>query len=79
MFHMHIDSLSGILPSSQDSHQYVMSQRRQKYEDLLSAIKVMRLVAADAGTSEMFLKMFLLESGLLTFEEHNMVWKDSKT
>ncbi|KAK3101264.1 hypothetical protein FSP39_002243 [Pinctada imbricata] len=62
----------GILPSNQESHAFVMSQRKQKYEDLRNAVKVMRLVKSLENVPQLYLKMFLLETGQLTFEEHNM-------
>ena len=63
----------GILPPHQASHDFVMQQRRQQYSDLHDALVAMRRVTDSNPQSEVFLKMFLVEEGLLPFEEINMV------
>ena len=63
----------GILPPHQGSHDFVMKQRKQQYADLHEALVAMQRVTTSTHQSEVFLKMFLVEEGLLPFEETKMV------
>ena len=64
---------AGILPPHQGSHDFVLKQRKQQYEDLHEALVAMQRITASTHQSEVFLKMFLVEEGLLPFEEAKMV------
>ena len=66
-------SVLGVLPANQDSHEFVMSQRKEQYENLRHALDVMRKVDKDTPIPIVFLKMFLIEEGKLPFDEVNMV------
>lgn len=63
----------GVLPANQDSHEFVMTQRKEQYENLRHALEVMRKVDKDMPTSVVFLKMFLIEEGRLPFDEHDLL------
>lgn len=64
---------TGVLPANQDSHEFVMTQRKEQYENLRHALEVMRKIDKDTPTSVVFLKMFLTEEGRLPFDEHDLV------
>lgn len=66
----------GIIPCNQGSHDFVMEQRSQQHNDLLHALKLMRRVDNSTSTGELVLKMFKLESGMLTFEDQEVVDQD---
>ena len=63
----------GVLPASQDSHEFVMSQRKEQYDNLRHALDVMRKVDEDTPVPIIFFKMFLIEEGRLPFDEDDMV------
>lgn len=50
-----------------------MDQRKQQYNDLLHALKLMRRVDNSTSTGILVLKMYKLETGMLTFEDHELV------
>lgn len=54
--------LLDILPVYPDSHQFVMEQRTDQYNDLLYAVEKLNLVDMDAPRSEVLLEMWLLEN-----------------
>ncbi|PZC78219.1 TBC1 domain family member 7 [Helicoverpa armigera] len=54
--------LLDILPVYPDSHQYVMEQRTEQYQDLLYAVEMLELVDMDAPRSEVLFEMWLLEN-----------------
>ncbi|GJQ76001.1 hypothetical protein Trydic_g18055 [Trypoxylus dichotomus] len=62
--------LLGVLPMYVDCHTFVIKQRQQEYEDLLRALKVMRVVDANTPKPQQFLAMWLLQSGKLHFESN---------
>ena len=66
-------TFAGILPPHQASHDFVMAQRRQQYSDLHEALVAMSRITHSTHQSEVFLKMFLVEEGLLPFDEAKMV------
>lgn len=68
----------GIIPCSQGSQDFVMDQRKQQYNDLLHALKLMRRVDNSTSTGILVLKMYKLETGMLTFEDHELVDPDDK-
>ncbi|XP_064603429.1 TBC1 domain family member 7-like [Liolophura sinensis] len=69
--------LLGILPSNQSSQEFVWKQRKQQYEDLLHAVRVLGRVNSHTPLSEVFLKMYLVEEGALQFQEDIMLSKDN--
>ena len=50
-----------------------MKQRKQQYEDINEALVAMQRITTSTHQAEVFLKMFLVEEGLLPFEETKMV------
>jgi hypothetical protein len=52
-----------LFPVSQD---FVMDQRKQQYNDLLHALRLMRRVDNSTSTGILVLKMYKLETGMLT-------------
>lgn len=50
-----------ILPVYADSHQFVMEQRTEQYNDLLYAAEMLERVEMTAPRSEILLAMWLLE------------------
>ena len=62
-----------VLPVHQASHQYVSEQRQQQYDDLHEALEAMRKIDETTPLPEVHLKMFLIESGLLPFNQSGMV------
>lgn len=53
---------SGLAPVFCDSHDYVMAQWSMVYEDLLRALKVIRLIDDKTAKSRVFYAMWLLEN-----------------
>ena len=64
---------TGVLPANQDSHEFVMTQRKEQYQNLRHALDVMRRVNEKTSLPVVFLKMFLIEEGRLPFDENHMV------
>lgn len=54
--------LLDILPVYPDSHQYVMEQRTEQYQDLLYAVEMYELVDINAPRCQVLLEMWLLEN-----------------
>lgn len=54
--------LLDILPVYPDSHQFVMEQRMEQYQDLLYAVEMLELVDMNASRSKILLQMWLLEN-----------------
>ena len=65
--------ISGILPANQDSHDFVLKNRTEQYNNLRHALDVMRKVNDNTPQPEIFLKMFLIEEGLLPFQDSDLV------
>lgn len=59
-----------------DCHPFVMSQRKQEYNDILHTLMVIRAVDEKTPKSQVFLTMWLMKKGELTFDL-NMVSQDS--
>ncbi len=68
---------AGILPAHQGSHSFVATQRSQQYSDLIEALRLMRKVTLETPLEEIHLKMMLLETGSLIFDECRMVSRDT--
>lgn len=58
-----------------DCHPFVMGQRRQEYNDLHHTLMVTRIVDEKTPKSQVFLTMWLMQKGDLTFDL-NMVSQD---
>ncbi|KAJ0170672.1 hypothetical protein K1T71_013444 [Dendrolimus kikuchii] len=54
--------LLDILPVYPDSHQFVMEQRTEQYQDLLRAVEMLELVDMKAPRSKILLEMWILEN-----------------
>ena len=65
--------ISGVIPANQDSHEFVMKNRTEQYGYLKRALQVMRRIDDNSPQSEVFLKMFLTEEGLLPFKDTDLV------
>lgn len=52
----------GVFPTFTESHDYVMTQRIAVYDDLLHALKIMRIVDEKTQKSRIFHAMWLLET-----------------
>ena len=63
----------GVIPPHQQSHDFVMLQRNQQYNDLKEALVAMRKVDDRTPLAEAHLKMFLIEDSILPFDEQKMV------
>ncbi|XP_048730342.1 TBC1 domain family member 7-like isoform X2 [Ostrea edulis] len=59
-----------ILCANPDGHKFLMQQRSQKYNDLHHAVKLLRYVHEDTPIGKVFLKMYLVESGQIKFEQY---------
>lgn len=62
-----------MLPVYQASHQYVAEQQQQQYDDLQEALEAMHKIDETTPLPEVHLKMFLVENGLLPFNQSGMV------
>lgn len=51
-----------IIPVYPDSHQFVMEQRTEQYQDLLYAVEMLELVDLKAPRSQVLMEMWLLET-----------------
>ncbi|XP_045176931.1 TBC1 domain family member 7-like [Mercenaria mercenaria] len=63
----------GILPANQDSHDFVLKNRTEQYNHLRHALDVMRKVDNTTPHTVIFLKMFLIEEGLLPFNDNDLL------
>ncbi|XP_061164463.1 TBC1 domain family member 7-like [Saccostrea echinata] len=59
-----------VLCANSDSHEFLMQQRKQKYNDLNHAVKLLRYVDENTPIGKVFLKMYLVESGQIKFEQY---------
>ncbi|XP_077286491.1 TBC1 domain family member 7 [Arctopsyche grandis] len=57
----------GVLPTYTDLHSFVSTQRQAQFNDLQHALKVMRIVDNNTPKPQLFLAMFMLESGRLHY------------
>lgn len=66
MYRLHVwKVLLGILPPHSDSHTLVAGYRREQYHDVLEALEVMRFIHSATPPTEVYLRMFQLESQVL--------------
>lgn len=65
--------IADVVPIYMDSHQFVMQQRQQTYKDLLNALQVMRIVDSNTQKPQLFLAMFLIETGNLKYDTNLQV------
>ncbi|XP_010870732.1 TBC1 domain family member 7 [Esox lucius] len=66
MYRIHVwKVLLGILPPHSDSHTLVGGYRREQYQDVLEALTVMRFIQRATPQTQVYLRMFQLESQLL--------------
>lgn len=64
--------ISDIICANPDSHDFQMKQRTQKYNDLKHAVQILRYAREDSPIGDVFLKMYLLESGQIKFEQYKV-------
>lgn len=64
--------ISDIICANPDSHDFQMKQRTQKYNDLKHAVQILRYAREDSPIGNVFLKMYLLESGQIKFEQYKV-------
>ncbi|KAK7873014.1 hypothetical protein R5R35_000314 [Gryllus longicercus] len=57
-----------VVPIHVDSHPFVMKQREQQYKDLLHGLKTMRIVNNQTSKPQLYILMWLLETGKLKFD-----------
>jgi len=50
-----------------------MKQRTEQYNDLHNALTLMRRINNDTPAGEVYMKMYLLQNGMLSFEDPDMV------
>ncbi|XP_038051493.1 TBC1 domain family member 7-like [Patiria miniata] len=62
----------GIVPPHPTTHDFVMQQRREQFNDLRGALRIMGLVDESTPLSSEFLKMFLLEERRLPLEDDQL-------
>lgn len=60
--------LLGVISPHVESHSFIMDQRTQEYNDLLEALKSMRIVTSDLPKHHIFLIMWLLRTGNLKLD-----------
>uniref|UniRef100_UPI003AAE9FA0 TBC1 domain family member 7 isoform X3 n=1 Tax=Centroberyx gerrardi TaxID=166262 RepID=UPI003AAE9FA0 len=66
MYRIHVwKVLLGILPPHSDSHALVGGYRKEQYQDILEALEVMRFINSSTPTTQVYLRMFQLESQVL--------------
>lgn len=73
MYRIHLwKVILGIVPANPESTEFVMRQRRQQYEDLRHALVLMRRITDDMPPGEVYMRMYLLQTGMLSFEGHDL-------
>lgn len=60
--------LLGVIPMQVDCHGFVMDQRRQEYHDLYHTLQVTKVVDEKTPKSQVFLLMWLIQTGSFTFD-----------
>ncbi|CAG9760143.1 unnamed protein product [Ceutorhynchus assimilis] len=68
--------LLGILPTKVQCHEFVTSQRKQEFNNLLQALVFMKIVDERTPKSQVFLVMWLLQTNNLTFDYSNLQERD---
>nr|CAD7266747.1 unnamed protein product [Timema shepardi] len=66
-----------IVPIHVTSHTFVMQQREHEYKDLHRALQVIGLINDDTPKPQMYLLMWLLETGKLRFDWHAQIESDA--
>ncbi|XP_049784742.1 TBC1 domain family member 7 [Schistocerca cancellata] len=64
--------LLDVIPIHVDSHKFVMEQRKEEYKDLLHALRLMQIVNDRTPKPELFLLMWLLQTGRLTLYQNQL-------
>lgn len=57
----------GIIPPYRDAHQFAIQQRREHFNDLQHALKVMRKISNEDDIPFQMSMMYLLDEGALRF------------
>lgn len=65
--------LFDVLPIHVDSHKFVMEQREQEYNDLVHSLYFMRIVNDQTPKPQLFLLMWLLETGKLKYNWNTQI------
>ncbi|XP_072380117.1 TBC1 domain family member 7 [Diabrotica undecimpunctata] len=60
--------LLGVIPVHIDSHNFIMDQRKQEYHELHRALTVMRVIDTNTPKPQVFLAMWLLQTGNFTID-----------
>ncbi|XP_046406044.1 TBC1 domain family member 7 isoform X2 [Ischnura elegans] len=60
--------LLGVLPVHVESHEFVMLQRKEQYQDLYQSLNVMGIATKNTPNSQLFILMWLLEIGQLKLD-----------
>lgn len=60
--------LLDVVPIHKDSHKFVMQQREQEYNDLVHSLYFMRIASDQTPKPQLFLLMWLLETGRLKYD-----------
>jgi len=71
--------LLGIIPMQVDCHAFVMSQRKQEYNDLYHTLLVTRIVEDKTAKCQVFLAMWLMQTGNLSFDLNLLQEKEFST
>ena len=70
---VHVFVISDIICANPDSHEFQMKQRTQKYNDLRHAVQTLRYANDETPIGNVFLKMYLIESGQIKFEQYKVI------
>ncbi|PSN44323.1 hypothetical protein C0J52_09284 [Blattella germanica] len=65
--------LLNVVPIHVDSHKFVMQQREQEYNDLVHSLQFMRIVGEQTPKPQLFLLMWLLETGRLKYDWNTQI------
>ncbi|XP_074660377.1 TBC1 domain family member 7-like [Tubulanus polymorphus] len=65
--------LLGVLPAHQEVHEFAMTQRSEQYNELLRCLQVTQVVSEHAPEPEVFLKVYLVEDGILPFDHRHLM------
>lgn len=68
-----IIQILGVIPAQKNCQEFVMKERSQQYEDLLSGLEAMQYVTPDTPKENTFLYMWLLEKYKLMYEKNDQV------
>ncbi|KAJ8946916.1 hypothetical protein NQ314_008715 [Rhamnusium bicolor] len=60
--------LLGVVPVHVECHSFIMDQRKQEYNDLLRALNIMRVIDINTSKPQVFLAMWLLQTGNFTYD-----------